>query len=462
MIKICSQSLTLPLKIIFEHSIKKGKFPELWKKANVVPVHKREDKMLVKNYRPISLFPIFGRMFERVIYNSLFNYFQSNRLFTPSQSGFLPEDSCIAQLLSIIHEIQTAFDENPTVDVRGVFLDLSKAFDKVWHDGIIFKLKAYGIEGELLSLLKNYLKNREQRVVLNGQTSEWRKIMSGIPQGSVLGSLSFLIYINDLPDGINSLCKIFADDTSLFSKVYDIHKSASNINDDLEKISYWAYQWKMQFNPDHNKQANEVIFSRKTNSINLSHPPIKFNNNNISKYPHQKHLEIVLDSKLNFNATINLPRNALLTIHKSFVRPHLDYGDISYDKPNNGNFQNKLEKVQYRACLAITGAIQGTSRIKLYDELGLHSLIKRRWCNKLIFFYKIGNGLLPGYLYSCLDFPSQINYSLRSVSTSVIKPPMSRTKSFKNTFFPYCINEWNNLTVEIRNSKSVSAFKKLI
>ena len=130
MIKICSQSLTLPLTIIFEHSIKKGKFPEIWKKANVVPAHKREDKMLVKNYRPISLLPIFGKMFERVIYNSLFNYFQSNRLFTPSQSGFLPGDSCIAQLLSIIHEIQTAFDENPTVDVRGVFLDLSKALDK--------------------------------------------------------------------------------------------------------------------------------------------------------------------------------------------------------------------------------------------------------------------------------------------------------------------------------------------
>ena len=165
--------------------------------------------------------------------------------------------------------------------------------------------------------------------------------MSGIPQGSVLGPLLFLIYINDLPDGINSLCKIFADDTSLFSKFYDIHKSASNLNDDLEKISYCAYQWKMQFNPDPNKQANEVIFSRKTNSNNLSHPPIKFNNN-ISKCPHQKHLEIVLDSKVNFNAhldqkikmcnrktglirrlSINLPRNALLTIYKSFLRPHL-------------------------------------------------------------------------------------------------------------------------------------------
>ena len=121
-------------------------------------------------------------MFERVIYNSLFNYFQSNRLFTPSQSGSLPGDSRIAQLLSIIHEIQTPFDENLTVDVTVVFLDLSKAFDKIWHDRIIFKLKAYGVEGELLSLLKNYPENREQRVVLNGQTSECRKIIPGIPQ----------------------------------------------------------------------------------------------------------------------------------------------------------------------------------------------------------------------------------------------------------------------------------------
>ena len=100
----------------------------------------------------------------------------------------------------------------------GVFLDISRASDKVWHDGHIFKLKSYGIEGELLLLLKNYLHNREQRVVLNGQTSEWKRIYSGVPQGSVLGSLLFLIYISDLPDGLTSMCKIFADDTSLFWK----------------------------------------------------------------------------------------------------------------------------------------------------------------------------------------------------------------------------------------------------
>ena len=426
------------------------------------------------------MLPIFSKIFERVIYNSIFNYFISNKLFTPSQSGFLPGDSCIAQLLSIIHEIQTAFDENTVADVRGISLDISKAFDKAWHEGLLYKLKTHGIEGQLLSLLANYLENRDQRVVLNGQTSEWRKIKSGVPQGSVLGPLFFLIYINDLPDGITSICKIFADDTSLFTKVLDINGSANKLNTDLKKITKWAHQWKMQFNPNPNKHANEVIFSRKSTN-NLSYPPVRFNNNDIVKCPDQKHFGMALDSKLNFDSqinqkikkcneliglirrlSVNLPRSALLTIHKSFIRPTLDYGDILYDKPNNEIFQQKLEKVQYRACLAITNAIQGTSKERLYDELGLYSLAKRRWRSKLIFFYKIINGILPDYLYSYLEFSPQDNYPLRLASKTIIRPIPTRTKTFKNTFLPCCINEWNNLATETRNAKSINIFKKLI
>ena len=207
-------------------------------------------------------------------------------------------------MLSIIREIQTAFDENPVADVRGIFLDISKAFDKVWHEGLLCKLKTYGIEGQLLSLLANYLENREQRVVLNGQISEWKKIKSGVPQGSVLGPLLFLIYINDLPDGITSICKTFADDTSLFTKVLDINESTNKLNTDLKKITKWAHQWKIQFNPDPNKQANEVIFSRKSTN-NLPYPPVRFNNNDIVKCPDQNYLGIVLDSKLNFDYHIN-------------------------------------------------------------------------------------------------------------------------------------------------------------
>ena len=221
------------------------------------------------------------------------------------------------------------------------------------------------------------LQKSKQRVVLNGQTLECWEIIPGVPQGSVLGPLIFLIYINDLPDGIISLWKIFADDTSLFSKVHNINKSVNEVNADLEKMSQWTYQWKMQFNPDHNKQANEVIFSCISDTANVFHLPIKFNNNSIAKCCSQKHLGIALDSKLNFNSdvvekikkynkliglirrlSVNLPWNSLLTIFKSFIRPHLDYGDILYDKPNNENFQNKIEEVQYRACLTITDVIQ--------------------------------------------------------------------------------------------------------
>ena len=156
---------------------------------------------------------------------------------------------------------------------------------------------------------------------------------------------------------------------------------------------------------------------------------------------------IVLDSKLDLNfyfdqkikkcnkliglirrLSVNVPRNALLTIYRSLIKPHLDYGDILYDKPENKNFQNKLEKVQYRACLAITGAIQGTSRQKPYDELGLHSLSKRRWRHKLIFFYKILNGHLPKYLSSYLTFPTQENYPLRSALTNKTNIISSRKK----------------------------------
>ena len=150
MIKICSESLNVPLRIIYEQSLKESRFPEIWKEANVVLVHKKEDKNLLKNYFPINLLPIFSKIFERVIYNSLFNHFQSTKLFTSSQSRFLTGDSCIAQLLSIIYEIEAAFDNNPTVDVRGVFLTSEMPLIK---SGIVVFYSSY----KLMGLKVNYL-----------------------------------------------------------------------------------------------------------------------------------------------------------------------------------------------------------------------------------------------------------------------------------------------------------------
>ena len=196
-----------------------GVFPDDWKKSNVVPIHKRDSKILIKTCWPINLLPIFSKFFERLIFNSLFNYFIKNKPFTECQSGFISGDLCVAQLLSITHQIYKSFDCNPLYDIRGTLLDISKAFNKIWHIGLISKLKFYGLNGSLLKLMENYLADHQQRVALNDQTSSWKNILAGILQGSVLLPLLFLIYVNDILNGIESICKIFADNASLFSKV---------------------------------------------------------------------------------------------------------------------------------------------------------------------------------------------------------------------------------------------------
>ena len=191
-LKICGNSIYKPLQLIFRSCIENGKFPSEWKKANVVPVHKKGNKQTLENYLPLSLLPICGKIFERLIYNSLFEFFIANELISSNQSGFKPNDSSINQLLSITHEIYKSFDDG--YEVRGVFLDISKAFDKVWHNGLIYKLKQNGVSGDLLNLIIDFLDARKQRVVLNGQYSSWAIVKAGVPQGSILGPLFLNIY----------------------------------------------------------------------------------------------------------------------------------------------------------------------------------------------------------------------------------------------------------------------------
>ena len=216
----------------------------MWKLANVIAIFEKGDKQLIKNYRPISLLRICGKMFEKIIFNNLYNYLNTNNIITKNQSGFCPGDSTTNQLLYLVNEIHKAFDDPVSLKVCVVFLYISKAFNKVWHDGLLFKLNQNSINGSLLKLLENYLHNRKQRVVLNGSYSEY-SIESGVPQGSVLGPLLFLVYINDLERNFKSNIKFFADDTMLFSIVENPVTSSNDLNHALDMIYQWAHQWKM-------------------------------------------------------------------------------------------------------------------------------------------------------------------------------------------------------------------------
>ena len=416
MLLLCGASVSLPLQIIFRNILYTSIYPDMWKLANVTPIFKKGDKQLIKNYRPISLLPICGKILEKLIFNELYSYLNTNNLITKKQSGFRPGDSTTNQLLYLIDEIHQAFDCTESLEVRAVFLDISKAFDKVWHEGLLFKLQQNGISGSLLNLFQNYLNDRKQRVVLNGSFSEFTSIESGVPQGSILGPLLFLIYINDLETNIKSNIKFFADDTMLYSIVKDPNLSAIDLNHDLDVIDKWAHQWKFEFNPDPLKQATEVLFSCKNNAPN--HPQIIFNGTVVAKASEQKHLGLTLESNLSFKKYLSekikkakkhigiikhlsrfLPLKTLDHIYKTLVRPHLDYCDVIYHIPSKqdqfggilNSLMNMAEKVQYQAAIAITGAWQGSSRSKLYEELGWESLSDRRWCRRILQVYKIVN-----------------------------------------------------------------------
>ena len=296
MIKLSDAALVVPLKIIFENCLRCGVFPDICRYANVVPVHKKNEKNLKGNYRPISLLPIFGKILEKLMYDSIYSHLVSCTLLNPNQSGFRPGDSTVNQLISITHMIFKAFDCNPPLDVRSVYLDISKAFDRVWHDGLFYKLKRCGVSGEFLSLIQSFLKDRKQRTVLSGQNSHWGDISAGVPQGSILGPLFFLVYINDLAADVRCNVKLFADDTSLFTVVENSNTAASDMNHDLELIKQWAYDWIMSFNPDPQKQAVELIFSTKRSEVN--HPEIRFNRVGLSKLCFHKF-------KHNFKDSIN-------------------------------------------------------------------------------------------------------------------------------------------------------------
>ena len=236
-----------------------------------------------------------------------------------------------------------------------------------------------------------FLDGRKQRTVLKGHCSNWGDILAGVPQGPILGPLFFLVYINDLTEDLKCNVKLFADDTSLFTVAREPDEAANHMNHDLGLIRQWAQGWRMSCNPDPQKKAVEVLFSRKRSEID--HQVILFNNIPVTKVDGHKHLGIILDKKLSFSAHIKsaisktrtgigllkylskyLPRHTLNELYKLYVRPHLDYGDVIYHIPAKvcefsqniflPNLMEKLESVQYSAALAVTGTWRGTSREK--------------------------------------------------------------------------------------------------
>lgn len=468
-----SSELAEPICTLFNHSLQTGIVPSTWKEANVCSIFKSGDASLVSNYRPISLLSSLEKALEKNIFKHFFNFLQDNNIITSFQSGFIPGDSTTNQLVYLYNFFCQSIDSGK--EVRAIFCDISKAFDRVWHKGLLIKLQAAGITGNLLSWFENYLCNRKQRVVLPGATSDWACIKAGVPQGSILGPLLFLLYINDIVNDINSNIRLFADDTGLFIVVDDPITSANTLNADLLKIENWANKWLVRFNPT---KTESLLLSRKSNHIN--HPPVFMNNHLISEVKEHKHLGVFLSHDLSWHKQIEyikskawkrvnimrslkfkLDRVSLETVYITFIRPILEYGDILFD---NCTQQEKyeLDKIQNEAARVVTGATKLVSIDHLYKETRWESLSQRRWMHKLVQFYKMIKGLSPEFL-SNLTPPtvgSTSQYALRNSNN--IQTIHTRASNHYNSFLPSAVREWNALSEDIRNSESVLVFKNAL
>ena len=226
--------------------------------SHVIPIFKKGDKSLPSNYRPVALLSCLGKLQERIVFKNLYNFLIDNNLLYKYQSGFLPHHSTVFQLIDIYHNICQAFDNNLFSCI--VFCDVSKAFDRVWHRGLLFKLRQNGIDGKLLQWLNSYLTNRKQKVTLKSCASTIKSILAGVRQGSVLGPLLFLVYINDIANQLLILTRLFADDSSLFYAATRLSDIAGIINHDLIMLSNWAIQWLVKFNP---LKTEAVLFTLK-------------------------------------------------------------------------------------------------------------------------------------------------------------------------------------------------------
>ena len=241
MLKSFSKSISKPLAILLNRSFSEGIFPDIWKTSGLVPIPKKGDKFSPSNYRPIALLSNVSKIQERIAFNNLYNHLLTSNLLYKYQSGFLPQHSTVFQLIDIYHNICQSFDNQQYSCM--VFCDVSKAFDRVWHKGLIFKLKQHGIDGEFLKWITDYLSERQQKVIIRRCISSPKPINAGVPQGSVLGPLLFLIYVNDIADSLLSLTRLFADDSSLFYSASSLDDIQGLINHDLILLSQWAKQW---------------------------------------------------------------------------------------------------------------------------------------------------------------------------------------------------------------------------
>ena len=467
-LKAASDALATPIAAICEKSMTTGLLPEAWKVAHVSPIYKKGPKEIPSNYRPVSLTSLTCKIMEKLVRDTIVNHLTENNFFSDHQHGFMQGRSCSSNLLSVLDKWTNAIDQGLPVDV--VYLDLAKAFDKVSHPKLILKLKAYGIDGNLLNWIKEFLSNRKQRVVINGKESSWEPVTSGVPQGSVLGPVLFVIYVNDLPEVTQAVAEMFADDTKLFRLVPD-DESRKSLQDDINRLTKWAEDWQLQFNADkckilhigHNNIKSEYHMTNGTDTTTLEITTL------------EKDLGVHVDPQLKFSRhvekQVNKANQILGMIRRTFehldayvmkklftalVRPHLEFCNVVWS-PLLQKDINLIEGVQRRASRMVP-ELKGLEYEDRLKRMKLPSLQYRRARGDMIEVYKH----LKNHYTTNQDLLVLHGTSITRGHNYKLRKSHARTSIRKHFFSNRVVDHWNSLPAKTVNAPSLNSFKNRI
>ena len=463
LLKLCAFELHETFTIFFQNSLNQGQIPDDWKTAHIFPLFKKGDKSNAENYRPISLTSIACKILEHIVHSTVMDFLDSKNFLSSVQHGFRQKRSCETQLLTTLRDFSQTLNTSGQTDA--ILLDFSKAFDKVDHKLLLSKINNTGIHGPLFDWISSFLSNRTQYVIVDGCVSEPKAVLSGVPQGTVLGPLFFLIYINDISENLSpgTFLRLFADDSLLYRVIRCI-QDAITLQKDLLTLQAWCIKNKMEFHP---KKCQVIRITNKIKPIINSYSIYGVV---LEVFNSVKYLGVTIDSNLNWKDQCNnvhhkacfmmsflernfyrCPPHIKIKLYNALVRPILEYGCSAWDPYRKYQIE-QLEKINKRAARFVTGnhKREHGETEKNMVTLGWPPLLERRNKIKLTMLFKIKSNLVHVPIDDLHPNPRKPENYL--VPSSSVDPHLF-------SFFPSTIRLWNSAPLDLKTCTSLSSFK---
>lgn len=467
-LKSCASSLAPILQKIFQKSVDTAELPDEWRKANVIPIYKKGDRQNPANYRPVSLTSIPCKLLEHIIHRHIMDHIDKYKVLSNHQHGFRQGRSCDSQLSGLIEDLAKTLDNRSQVDL--VILDFSKAFDTVPHQRLLRKLKNVGINNSLLSWIEHFLTSRHQRVQLEGAFSQESPVTSGVPQGTVLGPLLFLLYINDLPDSVSSKVRLFADDCILYREICRPEDSKL-LQRDIDSLCQWEKTWQMAFNPT---KCHTMHVTHKSKPLTFDY---NMNGISLQTVDHHPYLGVEISKNLDWACHIKIITNkankmlGLLkrniyscsqsvkeTAYKTLVRPRLEYCSAIWD-PYHANSKASLEKIQRRAARFVLHDYRRKSSVtNMLNQLQWDTLEDRRTKLRLTTIFKEVHNIIPSNVTPQSNIDGSVTTRNRTGPYLLEMPPFNKI-CYQYSFYPKSIREWNLLPSDTRSITDINIFK---